>query len=55
VNPGPKPDMVREAWELRFNLKPCARKDHRLTEAMMAQLSFCKTDECWRLILGISS
>lgn len=53
-NPGPKPDIVREAWEMRFRLTPWKRKNHRLTEALMAQLSFCRSDEARRIILGIS-
>lgn len=41
--------LVREAWTLRYNLTPKQRS--KLTEALMAQLSFCKSDSARRLIL----
>jgi hypothetical protein len=49
---GPKPDLVRKALALRFGLTPKQR--FYLTDSMMAQLSFCKSDCARRLILGIS-
>ena len=54
-NPAGRPaDLIREAWALRFGINSFSRIDHKLTDALMCQLSHCKTDSCRRLILGIS-
>lgn len=45
---------IREAWGTRFDLNPWTRRDHRINDAMLAQLSSCRSDEARRLILGIS-
>jgi hypothetical protein len=53
-NPYGRPrDLVRDAWAIRFGM---SYDDvyRLLTVAMMNQLSRCKSDECRRLILGIS-
>ena len=53
MKPGPKQDLVREAWMLRFGLTyEHARRE--LSDSLIAQLSYCRSDECRRLILGIS-
>lgn len=44
--------LVRKAWKMRFDLGNHQAK--YLSERDMCQLSYCKTDECRRLILGIS-
>ena len=49
---GHPPDLVSEAWTLRFGLTE--RQSKELTQALMAQLSFCKSDEARRIILGVS-
>lgn len=49
---GPKVG-VRTAWAMRYSLTHKQRA--QLTPALMAQLSYCKTDACRRLILGKSS
>lgn len=52
-NPNGRPECpVRAAWTLRYGLGPKRRQE--LTQSFMAQLSFCKSDEARRLILGIS-
>ncbi len=45
------PDLWREAWARRFGI--CGTKAANLTDSLMEQLSFCKSDEARRLILGI--
>lgn len=45
-------DPIREAWMLRFCMTK--RQAMELSEAMMAQLSYCTSDEARRIILGIS-
>lgn len=49
---GRPPDLVREAWCLRYGLK-WRRTDHQMPDSLMRQLSFCKSDAARRLILGI--
>ena len=51
-NPVGRPlDLVRKAWAMRFGMSVHNSAD--LTDSLMAQLSFCKSDEARRLILGI--
>lgn len=51
---GRKPDIVREAWEMRFGLPPRSLFHEYLPiEWVLNQLSCCKSDEARRLILGI--
>ena len=49
---GRPPDEVAEAWKLRFGLTEW--QHYGLTQSLMAQLSFCKSYEARRLILGVS-
>ena len=46
-------DLVREAWAMRFNITT-ERMKRDLSWSLLAQLSFCKSDEARRIILGVS-
>ena len=52
---GRKPCLVRMAWLMRFGLSAqrWERKDHGLSDSLMCQLSFARTDEVRRILLGI--
>ena len=53
-NPVGRPlDQWRQAWKMRFGLGDAQAK--ALTEQLMRQLSFCKSDEARRIILGKSA
>lgn len=49
---GRPPDPVREAWMMRFKMPE--NRSHEFTDALMAQLSHCRSDSARRLILGVS-
>ncbi len=51
---GRKPCPIREAWMLRFGLT-YARPTREMAVQVLQQLSFCRSDEARRLLLGISS
>lgn len=48
------PDIIREAWCLRFNLHNRDEDRGFMCASLMRQLSRCRSDEARRLILGIS-
>ena len=48
---GRNPDEVRLAWTLRYELS--AKAHRQLSVEKMEQLSFCKSDEARRLLLGV--
>lgn len=55
--PNGYPDPIREAWVLRFGLSrrpDSSDADHGMPDTLCAQLSYCKSDEARRLILGVS-
>jgi hypothetical protein len=46
--------LIRDAWATRY----CLTKRQRVTllcSAKCEQLSMCRTDECRRILLGVSS
>lgn len=49
-----KRSMRKIAYIQRFGLRHTEGRDRDLTPAFLSQLSFCKTDECRRIILGVS-
>ena len=49
---GRPPDLVAQAWALRYGMT--VMQCYRLSDLLMRQLSFCKTEEARRIILGIS-
>lgn len=53
---GAKPCPIREAWILYFNLQiPDGRyATNWLTDDFLSQLSFCRSDEARRIILGLT-
>jgi hypothetical protein len=51
--PGVPKDLVRQAWSMRYE-KQTTHPARWLSEAMMAQLSFCRSEEARRLLLGLS-
>jgi hypothetical protein len=51
---GRPPDLVREAWAMRFGITYRVHNAGDLTDALLKQLSFCRSDEARRIILGVS-
>lgn len=49
-------DLILEAWadRLGINYDQWSRPDHRLPNALLCQLSACRSDEARRLLLGMS-
>ena len=56
-NPAGRPissdNYERYAWLMRFGIKVTHRRLWGMTDKLMAQLSYCRSDEARRLILGI--
>jgi hypothetical protein len=50
---GRPPDQIAEAWAMRYK-KQLRRHTRLFTTDLCRQLSFCKTEEARRIILGIS-
>lgn len=46
-------DEVRKAWQLRYGWTE--KQKNILSDNFCAQLSFCKSDEARRLIMGVSN
>ena len=53
---GSRIDLRREAYKLRYGLRlRTCKASTILTNALMAQLGACKSEEARRLILGVSA
>ena len=50
---GRRADLMRLAWAMRFGITHRVHNSDDLRDALLRQLSFCKSDEARRLILGI--
>jgi hypothetical protein len=49
---GRKIPADKQAWCERFGIT--GKQARNLSDSLMAQLSYCRSDECRRLILGVS-
>jgi hypothetical protein len=56
MNPAGRPldNLERHAWCERFGLNLGSDRRNYMTDAFLAQLSLCRTDEARRLLLGVS-
>jgi len=51
---GRPPDPIAEAWAMRYHKQMTYSRTRLFTSGLCRQLSFCKTEEARRIILGVS-
>ncbi len=52
--PGRPIEPCRWAWILRLRLRNTLSRRRLLSDAFLSQLSYCRSDEARRIILGVS-